>query len=67
MNNYEVNFTLTFSNTEWIEADSPEEAQEDLKAIIQWSYKVKFADELLDFDEITITSVEESDEEVDED
>jgi hypothetical protein len=67
MNNYEVNFTLTFSNTEWIEADSPEEAQEDLKAIIQWSYKVMFADELLDFDEITITSVEESDEEVDED
>jgi len=67
MNNYEVSFTLTFTNTEWIEADSPEEAQENLRTIIQQSYKVMFADEILDFDDITITSVEESDEEVDED
>jgi hypothetical protein len=60
MNNYEVTFTLRFTNTEWVEADTPEEAQQLLSAIAFQSYKVLFDKEALEFDDIVIDSIQES-------
>lgn len=62
MPTYEVNFELRFSNTEWIEADSPEEARERLATVALMDYKVMFGDDILDFDEIKVLSVEDTEE-----
>lgn len=58
MPTFEVNFELRFSNTEFIEADSPEEAREQLTNLALLDYKVIFGDEILDFDELEVLSVE---------
>jgi hypothetical protein len=60
MNNYEVTFTLRFTNTEWIEADTPEEAQQFLSDMVFEEYKVLFDKEALEFDDIVIDSIQES-------
>lgn len=60
MKMYEVNFELRFANTEWIEADTPEEAQQRLAQLAFMEYKVLFGDDTLEFDDFVVVSVEES-------
>jgi hypothetical protein len=54
---YKVDYELRFANTEWIEADTPEEAQEQLATLAFLDYKVLFDEEALEFDDFVVVSV----------